>query len=276
MIRRAAYRLPLMAVLLLAGMALAHAGSNAVVIHLKHRPADEIIPLIQPIIEKEGGVVTGSGYKLIVEQPDKDAARIKGLINEIDLPPQRLLITVEHTLHASPAPAAPGSTRIISTDNDSDADKRHSDHKATHVYHTRPRNEKQPQQIRVMEGHWASIQVTQRIPVVEGYAGVVNGQDQLLNTITYKELVTGFAVRAWVQGDQVVVDIAPRREKLDPGQGGVIDTQEARTTVNGKLGQWIDIGATIRKFARHEDKSVRDTDHLDTRERHILVKVEKL
>lgn len=277
--------------LLLAGIGFNHAAETDLqVIHLRHRPAAEILPLIKPFVERDGGRVTGTGDELIVQGKHADVSRLEKLVRQLDTAPKRLVITVEQTAQpASPARSDDGGDRP--------ADNRHGEAYSSdiggedggetvedtsaggHVYTTLSLNNGPPRQIQVLEGRWATIRTTLRVPVLGQFLGLTGSGGSTvntLNTIKYKTLTSGFAVRATVQGDQVVIDIAPRSERLDYRRGGAIKGRSLQTTVSGKLGEWIDIGGVVRAFHRQDPAWVHSTYRLSQDRRHILVRVDAL
>ena len=132
-----------------------------------------------------------------------------------------------------------------------------------------------PQAVRVLEDHWASFRSTVRVPVLGQFLGVIGGGASTLNTIKYKALTTGFAVRARVHDGSVVLDIAPRNAELDRRRGGAIKEQAVRTTVSGRLGQWIDIGGVVGNYHPGDDGWVHSTYPLSQDLEHIWVKVQE-
>ncbi|MCA1805702.1 MAG: hypothetical protein LC646_10295 [Xanthomonadaceae bacterium] len=63
------------------------------VIDLQGRSAQEMIPLIQPLLD-EGDAITGTGYQLILRTRPENLARIEAVVKRLDQAPKRLRITV--------------------------------------------------------------------------------------------------------------------------------------------------------------------------------------
>jgi hypothetical protein len=242
--------------LLLSGLAVCtSASADLKTVQLHHRTADDVLPLISPLIEKEGGKVTGSGFQMLIEGDKVVISRIDALLQRFDTPPKRLLITLRQNGGES-ATQSDGTARVLRTQR-------------------RDRDETD-QQLRVEEGHWAAVDMTLRVPVVEQFVDVTGGRGQVLNTINYKDLSTGFSVRALVNGDQVLVDIASRKAVQDPNLGGAFKTQTAQTTVSGKLGTWLEIGGDVTAAAGNTHSPLSTADRRAMVQQHILVKVETL
>lgn len=246
-------------------------GDNLKVITLQHRSAEEIIPLIKPMVEQAGGVVTGTGHKLILRGQDADLAQITGLVQQLDTPPRQLRITLRQSRYGEP-----GSSGHKVSVHPGNSDSNPTDTTAR-VYSTRKHDQDATtQRIQVQEGHWATIDMTLQVPVVEQVVDVTGGQERVLNAVKYKDLATGFAVRAMIHGDQATVDIMPHKAGLDNEQGGTIQSQAAATTVSGKVGGWIDIGGAVGDITEHERGTISTGDRHRKDERHIMLKVEVL
>jgi len=54
---------------------------------------------------------------------------------------------------------------------------------------------------------------------------------------------TGFYATARVNGDLVTLTISPRQQSYDRARGGTIHTAGSDTTVNARLGEWVELGA---------------------------------
>lgn len=280
-------RYALLYTLLTAGLGVNHASAMELkVIHLDHRPADAVAPLIEPFVKKDGGHVTADGYKLIVQEPAADLPQLEALVQQIDTPLKKLVITVAQDIHA-PGPPTAGSgqkraggdgTTVYSSDLagrvGTTAPVKTAD--GGRVYGTVSLdNEHAPQSVRVLEDRWASFRTTVQVPVLGQFLGVIQGGANTLNTIKYKTLTTGFAVRARVHDDSVVLDIAPRNAELDRRRGGAIKEQAVQTTVSGKLGRWIDIGGVVGNDNNRGDRWVHSTYPLSQDLDHIWVKVQE-
>jgi len=277
--------------LLAGGLGANHASAmDLKVIPLEHRSAEAVIPLIKPFVTRDGGRVTGSGDRLIVQEPAADLPQLEALVRRIDTPLKRLLITVTQDV---PPPGPPGDgdgdgdsaggpargprTRVYTSDIggrlSTPAPGMGRD--GGRVYGTLSLdNDHPPQALRVLEDRWASFESTVRVPVLGQFLGVVGGSANTLNTIKYKALTTGFAVRARVHDQSVVLDIAPRSAERARRGGGAIKEQAIQTTVSGKLGQWIDIGGAVSEYNTHGEQGVHSTYPLSQDLEHVWVKVQ--
>ncbi len=236
---------------LLLGAAVAHADAIEF-IQLNHRPAEEMIPVLRPLLDP-GGTLTGTGFQLIVRTTPGNLAQLKGVIARLDTAPRQLLIAVfqgdERSLreassrlsigyrsgdiHALAGPTVPpvGATggdglgiagSVLSTRTDVSDSPLH--------------------ELRVLEGSDGYIETGQTLPFFSGRVWRRPGPDIVESRVDYKDVVTGFYVRPRVAGQEVILEINPYRNSLSATRGGAIDTASASTTVRGELGQWIEIG----------------------------------
>ena len=63
------------------------------VIELKHRTAQEIIPVLQPLLAP-GGSLTGQDYTLFVRTTSTNLAELKRVVAQLDRAPRQLLVSV--------------------------------------------------------------------------------------------------------------------------------------------------------------------------------------
>ncbi|HET7831626.1 MAG TPA: secretin N-terminal domain-containing protein, partial [Gallionella sp.] len=69
------------------------AANELEIIALKHRSADEVLPIIRPMLDP-GAVASGMNYQLFVRTSPRNLEQIRQLLESIDVAPRRLKITV--------------------------------------------------------------------------------------------------------------------------------------------------------------------------------------
>lgn len=226
------------------------------IIPLKHRSAEELIPVIRPMLGP-GENVGGMNYQLFVRASDRGLRDIEQLLTEVDRARKNLRITLQQDVARNGQSGSQelsgegraGNVRIIVPEQEPSGrggliiGGRQDD--SPHYKVTRSTGSSQnntSQFINVLEGSTAFIHVGQSLPYVQrflAYAGnrIVYGQDtQFLN------VTTGFDVLPRLNGDRVELEISPRLSFV--GNRGVQDVsfQELRTTVSAKLGEWVELG----------------------------------
>lgn len=255
---------PLLIVLLLC-LSLPVMASELRTFDLRHRSADELIPIIQPVLDADAAI-SGTGYTLIVRSSKENLRQIASLVEQLDQAPQQLLITVEQggeqqgSRIGAEVPGSRSEQRI-----------------GARVYSSeREKLDSIGQQLRVMEGQWATIRAGQSIPqVVQQYRHSASGSE-IEHRIEYKDVESGFEVRPLISGDEVTLEIRPFRATPSQSGGGVIEQQSLFTTVRGKLGQWMDIGGHTEQQKQHEYGTIYTTKERDQLLRNIRLKVERI
>ena len=267
------------ALLTLAGVS----AEEARVIQLRHRPADEIVPLIRPLLGPEDAL-SGMDYRLIVRTSDRNLKEIERLLAQLDVAQRQLRITVKQrvaddrdtTTHSVEGevrigdkarvklPEKPPDNRGLVVQKD---DLRLRANRRT----TAGQNEF-TQTIMVLDGQRASIRIGQSVPHVKEILALGRGQVLIAQDIELQDVTTGFDVLPRVRGDRVLMEITPRLSTLRDPASGLADLdadhsrsapcgratrvqirsgricqnfQELTTTVEVKLGEWIDLGAIL-------------------------------
>jgi hypothetical protein len=185
-------------------------GETLYIIELQHRSADNVMPLLRPLL-KPGEGLAGSGQQLLVSMSEPRRLEIERLIASIDVVSAAVALTVRQT------------GRGITVGEG-----------------TRTLQIRDGQRIFVRVGQ--SPAVVQRIVALTGRGDAVEKQ-----RIQLKDLITGFDVVARTHGKAVLLEVTPR---LMGGPSSIGDTfyfQELQMNFPGREGQWIDIGARMAK-----------------------------
>ena len=256
--------IPLLGLLLLCSSARA---DSIETIQLQNRPAAEVIPIIQPMLDA-GGSVSGQGFQLFVRSSERNLAQIRQLVETLDTAARQLLISVfqgsERDLRAL---AMSGGFRYQDDNADISfgsggrpprgADVTYSTRGAAvsgNVLSTRGRLSDNPiHQLRVSEGSPGYIETGASIPYFAGSIWLGARRPVVEAGVDYKDVTTGFYVLPRVHGEQVTVEISPHKDALSRSRSGAIDTQSASTRVTGPLGEWIPIGGVTEQTRRSSD-----------------------
>lgn len=284
-------RLALLLMVLLAGPALAQ--TTVEVILLKYRQADQVIPVLQPLLGREASI-SNFQNQLVIRATPAELAQVKRVLAGIDTPPRRLLITVRQDADVSGSRREAEVSGSIGNNNARvtvpgsgsreggnvvlrDGDDRL---RARVVDSSQAGGERTAQTVQVLEGYSAFIRAGESQPVRNRQVvrTMVNGQwvDRVVETTDYREATTGFNVRPRLQGEMVTLDIDPQRETFDEQRRGTVNVQRVSTTVSGRLGEWMDLGGISEERSNDSSgilstRSVRSSDR-----RGVQVKVELL
>lgn len=282
------------AMLLGAALSLAaQAQSTVEVIPLKYRNAEQIMPVIQPLLGRESSLSSFQN-QLVIRATPAELAQVKSVLASIDTPPRRLLITVRQDSDAArerreaevsgsvgsdnarvtvPGSGSREGGNVVLRDGD--------DRLRARVVDTRQTgSERTAQTVQVLEGYSAFIRVGESRPVPNRQVvrTMVNGQwvDRVVESTEYRDAVTGFNVRPRLQGDRVTLDIDPQRDSFDEQRRGAVNVQRVVTTVSGRLGEWMDLGGVGE--TRSDDRSgIYSTRGMRSNDqRSVQVKVEML
>ncbi|MEO8144615.1 MAG: secretin N-terminal domain-containing protein [Betaproteobacteria bacterium] len=235
----------LLALLLLFVAANAYAQGTLEVISLRHRTAEQVIPVLRPLLEP-GGVLTGQYNQLIVRTSPGNLAQISAVLDSIDQPARRLTISVRFdTAQGDERSGVQTDARISNRGSNAD--------------------------IRILDSRGRLDEhVEQRLQVLEGgQAYISTGESR-----NYAQADTGFAVVPRISGSNVFLEIGTRQEAF--ARGGAIQGQRAATTVSGRLGEWIELGGADSASTRSDSGILSSRERSESESRRVWVKVEEL
>ncbi|MGA7802387.1 MAG: secretin N-terminal domain-containing protein [Gammaproteobacteria bacterium] len=257
------------------------------VIELHHRSASEIIPILRPLLAQDEAM-TGTGYQLIVRAAPARMQELEAVVHQLDKAPQRLRITVRRASRSqmkalgldAGGGAGTGRARVYSTDRGVgpglNVVHRGADGEVhSRVLSTESRDtHNDVQQLQVVEGRDALIRFGLSFPVPQQSVSWVNGQPVVQDTLAYKDIGSGFYVRARIKGDTATVDISPQRQALAPEGGGMITSQQLTTTVSGKVGHWLDLGGAAGATDQQDAGTVYRTEQRGESRDRVWLKVD--
>jgi len=262
------------------------------VIPLRYRMAQELIPIIQPMLAREGSV-SGFQGQLIVRTTPANLEEIKRILASLDTAPRQLVITVrqESEVERSRSSAEvsgsvggdhgrvtiPGSgdTRggnVVLRDGD--------DRLRVNVLEgSGSERDRSEQTVRVMEGREAFVSVGRSVPVRERQVQrtVVGGRvvEQVVESAQYRDVASGFYVLPRVSGDRVTLDVSAQRESLSRRQAGSVNVQSLVTTLSGRLGEWMEIGGVGRDASGQQAVLLGRSATSSRDSRRVLIKVDE-
>ncbi len=241
--------------LLLASVAL---GGELHVIQLKHRPAQELLPVVRPLLAPNDAV-SALDYRLIVRTTPKRLAEVERVVQQLDVARRNLMLTVRQGSHAEIRDRSQGVSGEVDVGRDARVTlpRRPNDDRGITVeqqsgdarlrYQGREERgtarDERTQTLRVQDGNRAYVQLGQSVPHVKRILSLAGRRVTVAQGVEYQNVVTGFEVLPRVQGERVQLEITPRLSSLADPATGLANFQELRTTVNVRLGEWIDLGA---------------------------------
>ena len=255
------------------------------ILQLQHRPAGEIIPLLRPLLGPEDAL-SGMDYRLIVRTSDKNLKAIERLLAQLDVAPRQLRITVEQgladdrsaTTHSVEGEVPVGDNARIklpgkTTDDRGLVVQKDNLRLRTESRTTSGRNET-TQTIMVLEGQRAYIRIGRSVPQVKKIPVLTRNQAVITRDMELQNVTTGFDVLPRVHGDRVRIEIAPRLSTLENPSTGLANFQQLSTTVEAKLGEWIDLGE-IRRGGDEVQRAILESAATESGERRtVRLKIE--
>lgn len=264
------------------------------IINLNNRPAEEMIPIIKPIL-KPNDAITGTGFQLFVRTDTKTLEEITRLLQVMDKAPRNLMISVRNNVDIGSESTdfnysgnyeIGDDTRVIVGDRP----PREEGTRVRINKNERARENDTQQKVRVIEGGKAFISAGELRPyqsrtILRDRYGV-----SVYDNVDYQDITSGFYVSPRLTGNgNVTLHVQPYfRSANDESYGGnnsyrssyygsnyeSIDVQEADTTITAKLGQWVQIGGTD-EAAKSKDKGILSTSRSATdRQSSIYIKVD--
>jgi type II secretory pathway component GspD/PulD (secretin) len=275
--------------LLLAGLLILAATAQAAsitTIQLHNRSAEEIIPIIKPMLGP-GDALTGQGYKLFLRSSPQTLDDVRQIVEALDVASKTLLISVSQGSRSEvEAIDINGSLQVENGNSSIGVGNRTSQGAGSIDYSkgstsvgvdassTRSKQQSNPvHRLRVAEGTEGFIQTGAQVPY---YSGKTGGSSSGSSTTTteFKDVTTGFFVLPRIRGDRVTLQVRPFRNTQSKTRPGTIDTQQANTTVSGPLGEWLQIGGVSEQFEHSQTGIASRSSSKGSSEDRIWIKAE--
>jgi len=263
------------------------------VIPLRYRMAQELIPIIQPMLAREGSV-SGFQGQLVVRTTPANLEEIKRILASLDTAPRQLVITVRQesdvarsTSNAEVSASVGGDHGRVTIPGSGDTRggnvvlRDGDDRLRVNVLEgsgsERDRNE---QSVRVMEGREAFISIGQSVPVRERQVQrtVIGGRvvEQVVEGTQYRDVASGFYVLPRLAGDRVTLDVSSQRESLARRSTGSVNVQSVVTTLSGRLGEWMELGGVGQDATGQQSVLLGRSVTSSRDSRRVLIKVEEV
>ncbi|MGH8177133.1 MAG: hypothetical protein ACREV5_12810 [Steroidobacter sp.] len=244
------------------------------VIDLKHRTAQEVIPILQPLLEP-GGALSGQDYKLFVRASNANLAQLRAALAQIDRQPQQLLVSVRQSSRQDiERERAAASGTIRNDDGAVSVNEQSRERSGVTVRATDNASRTSGASIssvQVLEGGSAFIATGSSVPIVTTIAAGGGRRPWAVNSTSYRDLSSGFTVTPRVNGEAVILDIAQQNEGVSRGQ---IETQRLTTQISARLGEWVPLGGVSESSTSRSSGVLNRSHATRSDERSIWVKVE--
>lgn len=240
------------------------------VITLHYRSADDIIPVIKPFVGGDG-TVTGMNNQLIIKSTAANITEIKQLLLKIDRKPRRLMITVSHDISetakggeqavagrysSGESTISAGSPRDQRTGTGISLHDEDAGDLRLHLDSSSSTQEGSSNfRVQTLEGQPAFIETGSQVPLDNQTAYLTPRGVIVQDSIEYHNATSGFYVEPNLNGDIVTLSISPFMTKRSPHHRGEFKMQNIESTVQGRLGKWIEIGG-LDQESRHESSGL--------------------
>jgi type II secretory pathway component GspD/PulD (secretin) len=257
------------------------------VIDLKYRSADQIVPMLKPLLAP-GGTISSLQNQIIVRTTPQNLAELRKVLDAVDSKPKRLVISVRQEMAQASSASKTEVSGSIGTDGarvtippsrskpGATAQVRKGDDVArAQVFSSQSEaTNNGVQTVQVLEGNEALVSVGQSVPVRSSSVARTPQGTQISESVDYRDAVTGFRVRPRLHGDQVTLEISSRNDSASSNRSSTLNIQHVDTVVSGKLGEWMEIGGIDQSRAQTETGTLSRRSGSASDERKVFLKVD--
>jgi type II secretory pathway component GspD/PulD (secretin) len=256
------------------------------VIPLKYRTADQVIPVLQPLMAPRG-TITGLNNQLVLRTTPENLAQLKQVLATLDATPRQLVVSVrqdsdldrsrggaqvsgqlgvgDHAGVSVPGrPTPPGATVSVDGVNAKaySSDARQTDRVA--------------QQVRVLEGSRAFIRMGQSVPVRNRQVIDTPNGRRVVETTGFSEAASGFYVLPRLAGDRVTLQIFTANDSMRSPATGATNIQQVQTVVSARLGEWVEIGGIGQQGTLEDSQVLGRSTNARSSQRGVMLKVDEV
>lgn len=232
------------------------------VMALKHVAAEEILPVVRDVLEGQGKISVWDN-RLIVNASAEEIATLEEVLQQIDVPPTMLRISVRQAdrhgragnravLSNSSVPGRTkpdGSAASSGGANGAENGPAHSSG-ARRLGNTA---EQTTQTLRLRDGSKGFILMGEMVPYVREMLLLARRYAGYGQTVEFQAVNTGFWLRPILERGYATLEIRPYLEGFKRssarmmGMPSPVKLQELVSTVRVPLGKWVDLGHHLRE-----------------------------
>lgn len=268
---------------------LAHAELE--VIQLHHRSAEELLPVIRPLLDP-GDVANGMSYQLILRTSPRHLEEVRELLHRLDVAARSLKVTVMQDVDDETAArltrvsgdvglSRDARVRIPAGGNNDGLNielGQGRDRINANIVSTRSlEHDRKTQQLRVLEGNRALVKSGQSVPVPQRRVIQRWWGTEVIDSTEYRQVDSGFYVIPRVSGERVTLEISTQNDSLSASGSAsypVAHMQRTASTVSGYLGEWIALGGIDQQRESDAGSLSGSATGQSQSRRGVLVKVE--
>lgn len=233
------------------------AAADLQVVELHHRLAADLLPALTAL--EEGVVVKAAGSRLILRGEPASVNRLREMARTLDVPTRSLRISVRRVSDA------------LATDAGAEVQR-----DGARVYRTGSAEDARLiQTVTTIEGRPAFIDSGRSVPIINRSALFgVNGA-AYTERRRFQYWPEGFYATAHVVGERVSVDIGVAQSDGTVA-GGEVSHRRIVSTVSGRPGEWLSLGAVGETAAHNRSGIVRGTRSAHSQGERLDIRVEIL
>lgn len=249
------------------------------VVPLQHRSAEQVIPVLRPLLEP-GGALTGQGYQLFVRTSPGNLRDLRKALAAIDTAQRRLMISVRFDASADATRSAIDARGTLRSGDVTISNQRFPNERTqveARVLSSRSASdERVDQRVQVLEGSRAFISTGQSRPLPQRQVYMGPGGVAVQETTVIQNLDTGFEVTPRVSGNTVFLDISPQRETPGASGQGSVQSQRVSSSVSAQLGEWVELGGAAESATSSGSGTLSSREARMSGARRVWVRVEEL
>jgi len=259
-------------------------GAGLHVIDLRNRPADEILPVIRPLLQP-GGSISGQGFKLFVRASRHNLADIRQAVAALDVPERMLRVSVRQSRGLNGFDSMRGmggarqdaNTRTFISGREPPQLSTRTEPAGSYRIERRTSQglDYTTRFLTVLDGHRAFIQVGRSHPQVQPFAVLAAGQLDTGAGIEYRDVTTGFEILPRLHGDRVWIEVTPQFAFASNRGGQTVAFQLLRTTIDARIGQWVNLGGAVGTNSAITQTILGQTITTGSDKRRILIRIDK-
>ena len=223
------------------------AGQNELkLITLKHRFAEELLPMVQPLVGPQGTANATSNILIVRATPER-LVEVEQVVSQLDVAKRNIRIEVSHgskLQEKNRSLSASAQGKVGDTDVSFGSPDRQNRAQVRIDQGSTRSSKRLNQYLTVMDGASAFIQVGESIPYTQQWTVLAQRYASVRQTTQFYDITTGFAVVPRYIGDEVELTITPRIAQANAR--GSVDFETLSTQVRVKPGEWFDLGGGMR------------------------------
>jgi hypothetical protein len=224
---------------------------TSAVIHIDHRLAREVVPVVKGLLSPEGTAAadTRTNSLVVVDTP-RAIQRIRDFLEGFDYPLEQVKVSVRFKDNRNRnAASVDGEGRISGDDWDVSTGDRDREDDGLSVRLEGQRVKRQSESeyyLTVSSGSAAYIAAGTSVPFEQQWIDLCRKHGHIIETVEFRNVDAGFEVSPIIVGDRAHIEITPRISYLNPEDGeNVIRFTEASTHLTVPLNQWTSLGGAV-------------------------------